>query len=121
MFYDERWRQITDEGARVRDVDADAARAALRAEATDQQTSLAGKMNAAVLLISGCQDNQTSLDGDHNGAFTEQLLRIWDGGRFNPRAGTDINFHGAIKAGMPASQTPNLFTLGPAGAFSRQR
>jgi hypothetical protein len=82
---------------------------------------LAAKTKAAVILISGCQDNQTSLDGDHNGAFTEQLLRVWDAGRFRPKDGTYINFHAAIKAGMPSTQTPNLFTLGPAGRFSRQR
>jgi hypothetical protein len=120
-FYDDLQKQIAAEAARVRNVDPDAALAQLHSGATDRLTSLAAKMNAAVLLISGCQDNQTSLDGDHNGAFTEQLLRIWDGGRFNPRAGNYINFHGAIKAGMPASQTPNLFTLGPAAVFSRQR
>jgi hypothetical protein len=28
----------------------------------------------------GCQDNQTSMDGDHNGAFTEQLLKVWNQG-----------------------------------------
>ena len=39
-----------------------------------------------MILISGCQDNQTSMDGDHNGAFTEQLLRVWDQG--NTRATT---------------------------------
>jgi hypothetical protein len=72
-------------------------------------------------LISGCQDNQTSLDGDHNGAFTEQLLRVWDNGRFNPEHGTYVNFHATIKAGMSASQTPNFFTLGQVAAFSKQR
>jgi len=120
-FYDDLQKKVAADAGRVRDVDPDAALAQLHAGATDRLTSLAAKTNAAVLLISGCQDNQTSLDGDHNGAFTEQLLRVWNNGRFNPRAGTYINFHGAIKAGMPASQTPNLFTLGPAAAFSRQR
>jgi hypothetical protein len=82
---------------------------------------LSAKTKAAVILISGCQDNQTSLDGDHNGAFTEQLLRVWNDGRFRPKDGTHINFHAAIKAGMPSTQTPNLFTLGRAGTFARQR
>ena len=74
-----------------------------------------------MILISGCQDNQTSLDGDHNGAFTEQLLRVWDDGRFDPEHGDYVKFHGTIKAGMPSTQTPNLFTLGPTAAFARQR
>jgi hypothetical protein len=54
------------------------------------------------------------MDGDHNGAFTEQLLRVWSQGSFKGNYG---NFHARIKAAMPASQTPNLFTLGKAGTF----
>ena len=65
-------------------------------------------------LISGCQDNQTSMDGDHNGAFTEQLLKVWNLGAF---VGNHANLHARIKARMPASQTPNLFTLGSVGKF----
>ena len=120
-FYDKLQQQIARDARSVRDVDPDAALAQLHAGATQRLTQLAGKTRASVILISGCQDNQTSLDGDHNGAFTEQLLRVWDDGRFNPASGTYVNFHAAIKAGMAPTQTPNLFTLGPAGAFSRQR
>jgi Caspase domain len=73
--------------------------------------------NPACVLISGCQDNQTSMDGDHNGAFTEQLLKVWGQDTFKGNYGS---FHARIKAGMPASQSPNLFTLGKAGAFLAQ-
>ena len=79
---------------------------------------LATKFKPAVLLISGCQDNQTSLDGAHNGAFTEQLLKVWSTGAFK---GTYVTFHAQIKAGLPASQTPNLFALGAAAAFKNQQ
>jgi len=72
------------------------------------------KFNPAVVLISGCQDNQESMDGDHNGAFTEQLLKVWNHGAFNGNYG---KFHTLIKAGMPSTQTPNLFALGNAAAF----
>ena len=38
-------------------------------------------VGATVLLVSGCQDNQLSLDGFSNGLFTENLLAVWaDGG-----------------------------------------
>jgi metacaspase-1 len=80
--------------------------------------SIAKQFKAAVILISGCQDNQTSLDGDHNGAFTGQLRRIWNNGKFK---GTHAQFHARIVAGMPERQTPNLFMLGPAGAFAAQQ
>jgi hypothetical protein len=46
---------------------------------------------------------------------------VWDEGRFNPEHGTYVNFHATIKAGMPSSQTPNLFTLGAVGMFSKER
>ena len=80
--------------------------------------ALAAKVKAAVILISGCQDNQTSMDGDHNGAFTEQLLRVWNRGAYK---GTYAKFHAAIKAGMDPRQTPNLFTMGPASAFVKEQ
>jgi hypothetical protein len=76
------------------------------------------KFKAGVILVSGCQDNQTSLDGAHNGAFTEQLLKVWSGGAFK---GNYVRFHADITAGLPSSQTPNLFTLGAAGTFLKQK
>ncbi len=81
-------------------------------------TALVGAFKPAVLLISGCQDNQTSMDGEHNGAFTEKLLQVWKHGGFK---GSYTAFHARIKAAMPASQTPNLFTLGPAASFAVQQ
>jgi len=80
-------------------------------------TNIAAQCKAAVLLISGCQDNQTSMDGAHNGAFTEQLLQVWNKGAFK---GNYVQFHAAIKSQMPRTQTPNIFTLGPAAAFARE-
>lgn len=81
-------------------------------------TAIANECKASVILISGCQDNQTSLDGDQNGAFTEQLLRVWNQGAYK---GNYAKFHAAIKARMPLTQVPNLFTLGPVGKFLTER
>lgn len=36
-----------------------------------------------VVLISGCQDHQTSADGSRNGYFTENLAAVWNQGGFN--------------------------------------
>jgi hypothetical protein len=121
-FYDRLQKEMADDvGRRSRAADPDAALAQLHATGSARLTGIAGEVKASVILISGCQDNQTSMDGDHNGAFTEQLLRVWADGRFDPEHGTYVNFHATIKAGMPSTQTPNLFTLGPVATFSKQR
>jgi hypothetical protein len=71
----------------------------------------------AVLLISGCQDEQTSLDGDRNGAFTGQLRAAWKDGRFK---GSYKALHAAIKKGL-RGQTPNLFVLGPGNELAAEQ
>ena len=82
-----------------------------------QAAAVVGVFKPAVVLISGCQDNQTSMDGDHNGAFTEQLLKVWNNGAFN---GNHRAFHSRIRAALPASQSPNLYVLGPAATMLAQ-
>jgi hypothetical protein len=113
-FYDQLQIGVAQAAAR-RAADPDAALAQVGAAA--HATAAVGAFEAAVILISGCQDNQTSMDGDHNGAFTEQLLKVWNQGAFK---GSYAQFHARIRAGMPATQTPNLFALGSAGAFLAQ-
>jgi hypothetical protein len=80
-------------------------------------TAIGKRFTSRVILISGCQDNQSSYDGAHNGAFTGRLLTVWNRGGFK---GNYATFHAQIKSGMPAIQTPNLFTLGPVITFLRQ-
>lgn len=76
-------------------------------------------VQAAVLLISGCQDHQLSLDGNRNGLFTQTLRRIWNDGGFSGRY---RRFHKEILALMPPTQTPNFFPLGTGTrAFSREQ
>ena len=101
----------------ITDPDAALAQLAFTGQAA-QAINLVGVFKPAVLLISGCQDNQTSMDGENNGAFTEKLLKVWDHGKF---AGTYASFHGRIRAALPASQSPNVFTLGPAAGFVAQK
>lgn len=76
-------------------------------------------VRASVLLISGCQDNQTSQDGAFNGAFTEALLRVWKHGAFQ---GDYRAFHRAIGRRLPPTQTPEYSLLGaPNPVFEAQR
>ena len=76
------------------------------------------KVGATVLLISGCQDNQLSLDGDRNGLFTQQLLAVWDDGKW---AGSHPKFHKAIAKKMPPTQSPNYNPVGASnGPFEHQ-
>lgn len=75
-------------------------------------------IGASVILTSGCQDNQTSLDGDKNGLFTQTLLKVWDNGAFRSSYRT---FHKRITREMPPWQSPNLFIVGsPNRRFASQ-
>lgn len=113
-FYDLLQRAIA-QAAGQAEVNPDTALAQVAASA--RLSAIVKNFKPAVILISGCQDNQTSMDGQHNGAFTEQLLKVWNQGTFKGNYGS---FHARIKAAMPESQSPNLFTLGTAGAFLAQ-
>jgi hypothetical protein len=85
-----------------------------------QATREATPPSAHVLLISGCQDRQLSLDGAKNGLFTQRLLETWDGGRF---AGVGYpEFHRRIVELMPPQQIPNLSWATPTDPrFEQQR
>jgi hypothetical protein len=76
-------------------------------------------VKCTVRLISGCQDNQLSLDGTFNGLFTGMLLRVWNNAQF---AGDYPGFHKAIVKQMPPTQTPNHFIIGePNANFAKQK
>ena len=115
-FYDKVQRDVAEAAGKASAPDPDSILAQIAV--SPRLTAIAKQFKPAVILISGCQDNQTSMDGDHNGAFTEQLLKVWNHGGYR---GNYAKFHAAIKAGLPASQTPNLFTLGAAARFARQQ
>jgi len=114
-FYDKLQRDVASAAGKA-PVDPDTAIA--QVAVSHRLTAIVGRFDPAVLLISGCQDNQTSMDGEHNGAFTEQLLRVWNQGRFE---GNYAMLHARIRSRLPATQSPNLFTLGKAGAFVLQQ
>jgi metacaspase-1 len=116
-FYDMLQKDLAQKAGRASLEDPDAVLATLSVQGGRVQ-SVARKIEAAVILISGCQDNQVSLDGDHNGAFTGTLRQVWNNGKFS---GTHAALHARVVAAMPPSQTPNLFLLGPAGAFVAQQ
>jgi hypothetical protein len=115
-FYDTLQKDLAKSADKAAVADPDAVLATLTT-ASVRLTGIVSQFNAAVTLISGCQDNQTSMDGEHNGAFTEQVLRVWGNGKF---AGNHRQFHARIRAAMPATQSPNLFMLGNAAALLAQ-
>jgi hypothetical protein len=76
-------------------------------------------IGASVILLSGCQDNQTSADGDENGLFTEVLLKVWNDGNFKDNF---MPFWRDISAQMPWYQSLNCFRVGtPNMEFESQR
>jgi hypothetical protein len=113
-FYDKLQLDVAKQAGKAA-VDPDTALAVVAA--SGRLAAIVKRFDPAVVLISGCQDNQTSMDGEHNGAFTEALLRVWNNGTFSGNYGS---FHARIRASMPATQSPNLFTLGRAGTFLAQ-
>ena len=113
-FYDQLQRDVAAAaGKPVVDPDTALAQVAV----SGRLSAIAAQFDAALILISGCQDNQTSMDGDHNGAFTEQVLNVWNQGRFG---GNYASFHARVRARLPPTQSPNLFALGAAGTFLAQ-
>jgi peptidoglycan hydrolase-like protein with peptidoglycan-binding domain len=76
-------------------------------------------VSASLILISGCQDNQLSYDGNYYGQFTGTLLDVWDNGAFQ---GDYASFHREILNRMPPEQSPNYYIVGSANpAFEQQR
>lgn len=76
-------------------------------------------INASLLYISGCQDNQTSGDGPvgTNGTFTGNLKKIWNDGKFT---GAYSDFYDRICGLMPSDQSPNYMKLGVINASYEQ-
>ena len=68
-------------------------------------------VKASVLLVSGCMDNQTSMDGARNGLFTGTLKTVWNNGAFK---GNYRKLRDMVVAKMPADQTPNYYFVGAA-------
>ncbi len=113
-FYDKLQNDVAKAaGGRIEDPDTALANVAV----SGRLTAIVKAFRPVVILISGCQDNQFSMDGDHNGAFTEQVLSVWDNGNFQ---GSYASLHARVRAGLPPTQSPNLFTLGAAAAFLKQ-
>jgi hypothetical protein len=116
---------VDDEKPRTKDLPRDVQDATYRAHEElyrQIQDSCPGgesvELGASVLLISGCQDNQLSLDGERNGLFTQTLLGVWDEGGFE---GGYNSFWKAIGAMMPPTQSPNYFRTGKQNRdFERQ-
>jgi metacaspase-1 len=116
-FYDDLQRAVAAEAGKAGVIEPDAALAQV-AVTSSRLTTVLSTFAPSVILISGCQDNQTSMDGDFNGAFTGRLLQVWNNGSFT---GNYTQFRNVIVAGLPPTQTPNLFVLGSAATFLTQR
>jgi hypothetical protein len=79
--------------------------------------SVHGEISACVLLISGCQDSETSLDVGSNGLFTKNLVDVWANGTFK---GNYRQFHKRVqfktskeaKQRHSHNQNPNYYLVG---------
>jgi hypothetical protein len=85
--------------------------------AIKQRASRAAEPQCSVLLISGCQDDQTSADGQRNGLFTQRLKEVFAEGNVQ----NYVDLHSRIVRRMPARQRPNYFwATTPNPAFEAQ-
>jgi metacaspase-1 len=67
---------------------------------------------AKVVLISGCKDEQTSMDGNGNGAFTEAFLKVWNKhGKDYRKAYRDLQLE-VLAAIVNSDQEPQIFSYG---------
>ncbi len=71
------------------------------------------RVTAGLILISGCQDNQTSADGSGNGLFTEMLKKVYRKGAFS---GNYKRLRDEVVNKMPDDQTPNYYLVGAKNA-----
>jgi hypothetical protein len=68
------------------------------------------QMQAQMIHISGCRDEQISIGELDGGTFTKALMRIWNGGQF---AGNYQQFRQALVANLPSTQQPEYNEYGP--------
>lgn len=77
------------------------------------------RIRTTVRLMSGCQDDQLSYEGNDNGRFTEALKSVWGNGEFS---GDYAQFHQCIVSEMPEQQRSNHLVIGAANEdYDRQR
>lgn len=79
------------------------------------------KVKASVILISACEDPQTSADIGFNGLFTWMLKKIWNNGAFT---GDHQKFHEDIRERVKEEnpeQVPYFFVINTNEVFVQQR
>lgn len=75
-------------------------------------------LEAYLVSMAACQDNQYSLDGNTNGLFTGTLLNIYNNGRFE---GNYYDFMKEVRELMPPFQSPRLEVVNENYNFSLGR
>jgi hypothetical protein len=66
-------------------------------------------VNASIILLAACQDNQTASDGSKNSLYTAILKQVWDEGRYN---GNYIDFWKKMVDKSPSTQSPSYYKTG---------
>jgi hypothetical protein len=66
-------------------------------------------VQASVVLLAACQDDQITEDGPDTSVFTSRVLALWDDGRFT---GTLQSFYDTLRATADKNQMPSLYVVG---------
>ena len=83
-----------------------------RVQAVQYALHPADAAEAGIILLSGCAENQFSMDGSRNGAFTESFLKTWGVGYGYHDAW--VPMHKDVSKRLPHSQSPQLVPTGRA-------
>lgn len=67
------------------------------------------ELAATLVVLAATQENQVAMDGQANGAFTTQLLAVWNKGQFS---GSYSDLIEKVGKRMPSSQVPKLYIYG---------
>ena len=79
-------------------------------------------ISAGLILLAACKDDQVAADGDGDGLFTEQLLKVWNDGRFQgayPSFMAEISL--LVSASTGNNQRPQYSTDGAGASFESRR
>jgi hypothetical protein len=90
-------------------------------EVYQRRRSRSLQVAAGVIELAACQDNQVCADGETNGLFTENLLKVWNDGNYQGSYKSFLDRIASVLKASGAAQTPNFEVDGIGATFASRR